>query len=58
VLGCLQNSQQIIKWLKLNNSVNGITFQTQSQSVDRDIISCQKCGEWLDRQDICGKSGG
>ena len=41
-----------------HNSVNGITFQTQSQSIDRDNISCQKCGEWLDRQDICGKCGG
>ena len=36
---------KIVKKYKMvktqHNSVNGITFQTQSQSVDRDIASCQ-----------------
>ena len=27
-----------------HNSVNDMTFQTQSQSVDRDIKSCQSAG--------------
>ncbi|MDW3666537.1 MAG: hypothetical protein QOA57_00050 [Nitrososphaeraceae archaeon] len=33
-----------------HNSVNDMTFQTQSQSVDRDIKSCQSAGNgWIDR---------
>jgi hypothetical protein len=40
-----------------HNSVNGMTFQTQSQSVDREIKSYQSAG-WIDRQDIWGKCGG
>ncbi|MGI0022135.1 MAG: hypothetical protein ACRD9Q_04655, partial [Nitrososphaeraceae archaeon] len=39
---------KIVKKYKMvktqHNSVNGITFHTQSQSVNRDIVSCQSAG--------------